>query len=165
MRYPQMKQPASCPLQKIFQLLALLALITACAETTPVSPSSSGKPGDVKAEANFPKFTDIPVPTKAKMDVGKSLILGAGEDWVGRMVLLTSGSATHMFDFYRREMPRFGWVEFTAIRAATSVLTYSRGGRVATARISSETLGGARVELTVSYRNRPPAPPAPPPAR
>lgn len=138
-----------------------MALITACAETTPISPSSSGKPGDFKAEANFPTFTDIPVPTKAKMDVNKSLILGAGEGWVGRMVLLTSGSASRMFDFYRREMPRFGWAEFTAIRAATSVLTYSRGERVATVRISSETLGGAQVEFTVSYRNRPPTPPAP----
>lgn len=138
-----------------------MALITACAETTPISPSSSGKPGDFKAEANFPTFTDIPVPTKAKMDVNKSLILGAGEGWVGRMILLTSGSASRMFDFYRREMPRFGWAEFTAIRAATSVLTYSRGERVATVRISSETLGGAQVEFTVSYRNRPPTPPAP----
>ena len=95
------------------------------------------------------------------MDVDKSLILGAGEGWVGRMVLLTSGSSTRMFDFYRREMPRFGWTEFTAIRAATSVLTYSRADRVATVRISSETLGGAQVEFTVSYRNRPPSPPAP----
>ncbi len=142
-------------------LALILALIAACAETTPVSPSSSGQPGDVKAGTNFPKFTDIPVPTKAKMDVDRSLILGGGEDWVGRIVLLTSGSSTHMFDFYRHEMPRFGWAEFTAIRAATSVLTYSRGGRVATVRISGETLGGARVELTISFRNRPPNPPAP----
>ncbi|MEE8516977.1 MAG: hypothetical protein V3T02_10095 [Alphaproteobacteria bacterium] len=156
-----MKYPVTRLLPKIFQLLGVMALVTACAETTPVSPSSSGKPGDFKAEANFPKFTDIPVPTKAKMDVDKSLILGAGEGWVGRMVLLTSGSSTRMFDFYRREMPRFGWTEFTAIRAATSVLTYSRADRVATVRISSETLGGAQVEFTVSYRNRPPSPPAP----
>ncbi len=156
-----MRHPVTRLFPKIFQLLGVMALVTACAETTPVSPSASGEPGDFKAEENFPRFTDIPVPTKAKMDVDKSLILGAGEEWVGRMVLLTSGSSTSMFDFYRREMPRFGWAEFTAIRAATSVLTYSRAHRVATVRIGSETLGGARVELTISFRNRPPNPPAP----
>lgn len=61
-----MTHPKIRLLLKFPPFLAALILVEACAETTPISPSTSGKPGDFKAEANFPKFTDIPIPPRPR---------------------------------------------------------------------------------------------------
>ena len=68
------------------------------------------------------------------------------------------GGPGALYDFYSREMARFGWREITSVRSETSVLTYGRGERVATVQIKGETLRGARVDVTVSPRGHTPAP-------
>ena len=55
-----------------------------------------------------------------------------------------------IFDFYRFEMPNFGWKEITSIRSDVSLLTYDRGGRVANIRITRTKVSGAEVWITVS---------------
>ncbi len=109
-------------------------------------------------ERGFTRFPDIPIPSGATMDLDRSLVLGARDEWIGRLAMHVGGRPGALFDFYSREMARFGWREITSVRSETSVLTYSRGERVATIQIRSVTLRGAQVDVTISPRGRPPAP-------
>lgn len=110
-----------------------------------------------RTAVGFAQFPDIAVPAGAKMDVERSLVLGARDDWIGRLSMNTSGSTSDSYDFFLREMPKFGWQEITTVRSEVSVLTYSRENRVATIQIRSKTLGGSAIDITVSPRGRPPA--------
>ena len=98
------------------------------------------------------QFTDIPIPSGARMDLERTLVLGPRDTWIGRLVFTSAAAPNDLFEFYGRELPRFGWTGITAVRAATSVLSYTRGERVATVQISRTTLGGSEVLVTISPR-------------
>ncbi len=144
-----------------------LAFVTAagimagCQTTTPLSASSRAETRGAEAEPSFAQFSDVPVPAGAKMDVERSLLLGERDAWIGRLVMTVLTAPSRTYDFYFAEMSRFGWNPITTVRAGTSVLTYSRGDRVATIQISSRTLGGSDISMTVSPKgtraNPPPA--------
>jgi hypothetical protein len=137
--------------------LALALALTGCTRTTPLATTTSnaetGPPSP--AQAAYGHFTDIPIPSRAEMDLEHSLILGSADEWLGRVSLDTGESVPEVFDFYQREMPKFGWGEITIVRAEVSVLTYERAGRIATIQIQSTNLGGAEVSITVSPKGRP----------
>ncbi|CAN0293715.1 unnamed protein product [Discosporangium mesarthrocarpum] len=122
-----------------------------------VSTATTSTGNASRTAVGFAQFPDIAVPAGAKMDVERSLVLGARDDWIGRLSMNTSGSTSESYDFFLREMPKFGWQEITTVRSEVSVLTYSRENRVATIQIRSKTLGGSAVDITVSPRGRPPA--------
>lgn len=157
---------ANHPPSSAFALTAVLALLalTACGFTTPITASSRADPLGGAGEPSFAQFTDIPVPAGATMDLERSLVLGDRESWIGRIVLSVSDNAGRVYDFYFDEMPKFEWSPVTMVRAGTSVLTYTRGERVATIQIAPRTIGGATVSVTVSPRGRP-SPPGGGPAK
>ena len=84
------------------------------------------------------------------MDLERTIVLGNKESWIGRVVYSTELDPSRAYDFVFTEMPRFGWSVISTVRAATSVLTYTRTGRAATIQIVSRALGGASVSMTVS---------------
>ena len=127
-------------------------VLAACEQTTPLPASSRTKSEGDGPRPSFGQFSDIPVPGGAKMDVDMTLLFGFKDAWIGRLVIEIGRGTGAAFDFYSQEMPKFGWAEVTAVRAATSVLTYTRGNRVATIQIRGRTLGGATVFVTVSPR-------------
>ena len=98
------------------------------------------------------QFTDIPIPAGARMDLDRTLILGPRDSWIGRLVFTSGAGPNDLFEFYNRELPRFGWAGITAVRAGTSVLSFQRGERVATVQITRTTLGGSEVLVTISPR-------------
>jgi len=103
------------------------------------------------------------MPGDAGIDVEKTLVFGAGENWIGRLVLNGSSGAFDMFDFFKQKMPEFGWREITSVRSATSVLTYSRQSRIATIQIRGKSLGGSVSTITVSPRRQGATPAGVPP--
>ena len=105
----------------------------------------------------FAQFPDIAVPAGAKMDVERSLVLGARDNWIGRLSMDSGQGPSASYDFFLREMPKYRWQEITTVRSETSVLTYSRDDRIATIQITKKTLGGSKIDVTVSPRGRPPA--------
>jgi hypothetical protein len=116
-----------------------------------MAPSSNPNAATAPADGGFGRFADIPVPKGADMDVEQSLVLGAREAWVGRLVMQSSDRASTMYDFYARQMPSFGWKPLTYVRADTSVLTFSRGDRVATLQIKPRTMmWGSEIRITMS---------------
>ena len=112
--------------------------------------------GGQKPQIGFAQFPEIPIPAGAKMDTDRSLILGARNAWIGRLAIKISRSSSSIYDFYSREMDRFGWREITSVRSETSVLSYQQGNRVATIQIWNAMLGGAKIDITVSPKGRKP---------
>ena len=126
-----------------------------------IDTAQTTEPGQPKKEATGPKvgfgqFPDIPIPTGARMDVDRSLVLGSRDAWIGRLAMTIDRDVGSLYDFYSREMGKFGWVEWTSVRSEISILTYSRGNRVAMVQIRSGTLGGGRIDLTISPKDRTP---------
>ncbi len=101
------------------------------------------------------QFSDVPVPSGASMDLERSLVLGEKEVWIGRLVMDVGLNSSKSYDFFFAEMPRFNWVPVTTVRAETSVLSYTRGERVATIQIKKKTLGGSNISLIVSPKGSP----------
>lgn len=146
----------------ILTAAAALVLSAGCTSGNgQVSTSGTSTGSSARTAQGFAQFPDIAVPAGAKMDVERSLVLGARDDWIGRLSMTASGNTSESYDFFQREMPKFGWQEITTVRSEVSVLTYSRSGRIATIQIRNRTLGGSAVDITVSPRGRPSATPMP----
>ena len=138
---------------KFFYLISFV-FMTACSGKVPLIASGvSGPEGLPAEEASFAKFNDLPMPTKSKMNLEKSLVFGADSEWFGRLNLVVNLSGAAVFDFYIYEMPNFGWREITSIRSDVSLITYERGGRIANVRIDSSSTRGTEVWVTVSPRD------------
>jgi hypothetical protein len=134
---------------------ALALALSGCERTTPLAASSRPAEQGAQPGASFARFNDIPVPAGAAMDLERSLVLGERESWIGRIVMSVELSPDRSYDFFLNEMPRFDWSPITSVRAATSVMTYSRGERVATIQIQARAIGGAQISVTVSPRGKP----------
>ena len=128
-------------------------VLSACSSMVDVTSAGGETDGDGAQKASFTQFPDIPIPIRAEIDMDKSLVLGGGDAWIGRLVMTTGYGAYDMFDFFKKKLPEFGWAEFTSVRASTSVLTYTRQNRVATIQIVSNTLRGSESTVTVSPRD------------
>lgn len=132
----------------------LLTGLAGCENTTPLSASRSADSTGA-SEASFAQFSDVPIPAGATMDLERSLVLGESDSWIGRLVMNVGNSGGKAYDFFFAEMPGFNWVPVTTVRAETSVLSYTRGERVATIQIKKRTLGGSNISLIVSPKRSP----------
>jgi hypothetical protein len=159
-----MKNPFLRRLLTISTLVLATGALAACVQQTATSKTTQAPVvapnGTVPAgqpEQNVVRFSDLPMPPQSRMDTEKSIILGTGESWTGRVLIEVPGSAETAFDYYRKTLPELGWREITAVRAATSVLTYLRDGRVATLQLKRQSQGGTQVIVTVSPEGNAPA--------
>ena len=149
--------PSSYRLKTGLRLAALLSplVLASCVGGDLLSggPQTSGPdPQQATISPSFSQFSDVPIPPRAKMDLDKTLILGAESGWIGRLSLSTPLGLEALYDFYQQELPGLGWEEVTVVRASTSILTYVRQGRVATITLTENTLTGSTVDFTVSPR-------------
>jgi hypothetical protein len=102
----------------------------------------------------FARFPDIPMPANNSIDLDRTLVLGGDREWTGRLAISTSTGVNEMYDFYRREMPNYGWTELTSVRGSASFLAYQLDSRVATIHVTSRGLGGASVDFIVAPRQQ-----------
>ena len=133
-------------------ILSFLFLVSCGGKIPIIASGVSGPEGLPAEEASFAKFNDLPMPINAKMNIQKSLVFGSDSEWFGRLNLVANMSGAEVFDFYRYEMPNFGWKEITSIRSDISLITYERAGRIANVRIDSSSSRGTEVWVTVSPR-------------
>jgi hypothetical protein len=99
------------------------------------------------------QFTGVPMPADNALDLDRTVVIGDDSDWLGRIILSVPASSSDMVDFYRREMPRYGWMELAVTRSITSVLTFQMNNRIATAQIAAGPQGsGSAIELWVNPR-------------
>lgn len=149
-----MKKPVPRSIFLQLTTLALAILLGGCAQEPRSAPPAGSQMGQASG-AGFYTFPDFPMPSGFDLDMSKTMIVGGADSWFGQMVLTTRSNHNEMFDFYKRELPRFGWEEVTSIRAPVSVLTYSRQERVATIQIQGRTIIGAEILITMSPRGTP----------
>lgn len=120
--------------------------------TVSTSSTAAGENRDGKSNAApaFSQFSDVPVPANARMDLDKTIILGAEDGWIGRLALDANYPLTEMYAFYEREMPKFAWDRITVVRSSVTTMTYSRGARIATITLQPRGAGAAIIDFTVS---------------
>ena len=137
---------------RFFCIIFFLSLVSCAGKIPLIASGVSGPEGLPIEEASFAKFNDLPMPANSRMDIKKSLVFGSDSEWFGRINLIVNMSGAEVFDFYRFEMPNFGWKEITSIRSDISLITYERAGRIANVRIDSSSSRGTEVWVTVSPR-------------
>lgn len=134
-------------------LLALAAciVVASCARNVDLSPSGGvGQTATAEGKPSFSQFADIPILAGSTMDMDQTLIFGTGDTWTGRLVMNAPSGSVETFDFYQQKTPQFGWREISSVRAAISILTYMRAGRVMTLQIRDNTLRGSRITAIVT---------------
>ena len=112
--------------------------------------SGDSKSGSPTPPPAFSQFSDVPVPANARMDLEKTIILGAEDGWIGRLALDVNYPLTEMYSFYEREMPNFSWERITVVRSSVTTMTYSRGARIATITLQPRSSAASIVDFTVS---------------
>ena len=136
----------------ILTAAATLAL-AACEGGPRLAATSAPVSAEGETSAAFQPITDVPIPDGARLDSGRSLVLGGQDNWTGRLVFSVGESSADAFARYHQEMPRFGWRLITSVQAESSVLAFSQADRVATIQIEGRTLSGATVAITMSPRH------------
>ena len=98
------------------------------------------------------KIPQFPVPPKAEVVLGDTVIVGDDEDWSGQVFLSAPYTVVQITQFYRLEMPKVGWVETSIVRSRRTSISYTRGNRVATLRLAPmhDDAKGTDIDLVVS---------------
>ena len=109
-----------------------------------------GPEGDPSLELNFSQFDDIPIPIKSTLIRDDSIIISRKIGWSGRLVFDTSENQIDVFDFFRNELPKFGWKKISEISSESSLLNYQNNQRFASIQIFDRTLFGSKVKITVT---------------
>ena len=94
------------------------------------------------------------LPASAVVKPEQSLIMGAGEQWVGRVVADVGKDVEGAYRFFIDTYPAQGWTLISAVRGKTSLLVFTKQDRTATVEMSEGGLmGGGMLALTVAPRN------------
>ena len=109
-----------------------------------------GPEGDPSQELNFSQFDDIPIPLNSKLIREDSIIISRKIGWSGRLVFDTSENQIDVFDFFRNELPKFGWKKVSEVSSESSLLNYQNNQRFASIQIFEKTLFGSKVKITVT---------------
>lgn len=135
---------------KKFKILTILLLLTvsSCGQNKLVP--VRGPEGDPAQELNFSEFNDFPIPIKSKLLKDQSIIISKKQGWLGRLTFTTSESQLTVYDFFRNEMPKFGWKKISEISSDSSLLNYQNESRFASIQIFENTLFGSKVIVSVT---------------
>ena len=155
-------------LKTLFALTGVI-LLSACSKNltetfgegitmSPSEPSINEKGLPQTVQPAFAQFQDIPIPKGSKMNMDRTLILGENDAWIGRLVIDSQSSKSELFDFFKYRPSQFGWQEITSVRAAISVLSYSKDSRIMTITFESQSIIGTRINITMSPKGMPVGP-------
>jgi hypothetical protein len=104
-----------------------------------------------KTPAAFEGGPSTPIPTGAVLKPAQSLILGQGDQWVGRMALDVGRDADLAYKFFYEVYPAKGWNLITAVRGEVSLLVFSNSERSLSVEIRQGHLwGGGTVVITAT---------------
>jgi hypothetical protein len=127
--------------------VAGLALLTACG-STPLTTSEVAGDKVVPSAEGWPA---TPIPSGAVMKPDESLILGQGDQWVGRMVIDVGRDADIAYKFFYETYPAKGWNMITAVRGEVSLLVFTNADRSLSIEIrQGHFWGGGRAIITAT---------------
>lgn len=105
---------------------------------------------DDGAAHKLSSLSDFPLPRGYSLDSKETIVFGEADHWTGKIEYDINASADDMFEYYRKEMPNFGWMEISVHRANISVMTFQRQSRVATIQIHRGQVYGSTVNVVVA---------------
>ena len=120
-------------MKKILSLFIFL-LISACATTDNLGDLSKRFDDIKKIETLF--FNQMPLPKDARISPDKSLILGEGDNWAGRIELSSSMEPLEASAFFTSEYPKHGWQLISSTKAKLSILVFTGSTRTLTLEIT-----------------------------
>ena len=135
---------------KNFKILAIffLFIVSSCGQNQLVP--VRGPESDPGQELNFSEFNDFPIPINSKLIKDQSIIIAKKDGWYGRLSFTTSESQLTVYDFFRNELPKFGWKKVSEISSDISLLNYQNQVRFASIQIFEKTLFGSKVLVSVT---------------
>ncbi|MFN5348133.1 MAG: hypothetical protein ACK5A0_01115 [Polaromonas sp.] len=142
--------------KRLFVLLACLCA-SAC---TAVGGSVVGGDSTVTDATAKQISGDVPLPPGAVIKQQDTLVMSAASTWLGRISLNVSGEPQAVFTYFKDGMPASGWTLTSSSFSKTSLLTFTKGDRVANIQMQGTSFGGNDVLITVAPAARP-APPRP----
>ena len=135
-----------------FLWLAACESESAAAPLGPASPQGSSDVSQPPiAPSDLQLLGNIPIPPGAKLNPDQSVIVGSGENWLGRVSLDVGRDVTGAYNFFLTQYQQQGWTLQSAVRSKTSLLVFTRAGRSATIEFEpSKLVGGSLVTLTMA---------------
>jgi len=130
----------------ISSAVALSTMLVACASS---GDSPTGTPSEVQ-EIQSQLLGDMPLPAASKIIGSDSLIIGRGDNWVGRVVLSGVQTPTDIYAFFQAEYPKAGWTTISAVKSKTSILVFTKGDRTSTVEVSDGSFGGPKTMITIT---------------
>ena len=121
------------PFQKIVFGMYMLSLI-GCSTTNNLSDLSKRFDDIKKMETLL--FNQMPLPKDARISPDKSLILGEGDNWAGRIELSSSMEPLEASTFFVSEYPKQGWTLISSTKAKLSILVFTNNTRTLTLEIA-----------------------------
>ena len=109
-------------------------LLVACATTDNLTDISKRFDDIKKIENLF--FNQMPLPKNARISPDKSLILGEGDNWAGRIELSSSMEPLEASAFFTREYPKHNWQLISSTKAKLSILVFTGSTRTLTIEIT-----------------------------
>lgn len=131
----------------------LLALgLAGCAATS--NAPSVGVGADGKAQNPLQLLGQLPLPPGTVVRAEQSLIIGAGDNWVGRVVLDVGRDLDAAYRFFLETYPAQGWTVVSSVRGKNSFMVMTRQERTATFEmIDGGLMSGGVVSMTMAPRN------------
>jgi hypothetical protein len=147
-----MNKPANA--YALILLLGATLLLGACATDQPaIGPEAPNQNATGAPSYQLP-ITDIPIPAGAKLVDETTLIMGAQDRWLGRIVIKSDISSSQALNHFINGIPGLGWTAVTVVQGRISNLTFLRGERVASILIEPASLSGLVISITVSPRQQ-----------
>jgi len=81
-------------------------------------------------------FNQMPLPKDARISPEKSIILGEGDNWAGRIELSSSMETLEASAFFTTEYPKHNWTLVSSTKAKLSILVFTSTTRSLTLEIT-----------------------------
>ena len=116
-------------------LLSLITIFLVSCATTDTLGDLSKRVDEVKKIETL-LFNQMPLPKDARIAADKSLILGEGDNWAGRLELSSSMEPLEASAFFITEYPKHGWQLISSTKAKLSIIVFSSNTRTLTLEIT-----------------------------
>ena len=120
-------------MKKIIFIIVLL-ILSGCATTDNLGDLSKRFDEIKKIETLL--FNQMPLPKDARISPDKSLILGEGDNWAGRIELSSSMEPLEASAFFTTEYPKHNWQLISSTKAKLSILVFTSNSRTLTLEIT-----------------------------
>ena len=143
-------------IKSIIVVFTCLLFLTNCSTTikTPKyeSPDVDNNNLD-ESNSRLSEISDIPIPSKSIIDLEKTLIIGKGNDWMGRLSLITKKKIDEIYSFFLNEMSKFSYKEKSSIRSEVSTLIFENNKKTIFIKISKLNFRKTYIEITATPVN------------